>query len=75
MSTFNDLDIKAFVFEECNLLGAQFVNVDFEGGVFDQCDLRDVYFFNTNLKKADFYSSYGYDLVLENNQVDRAIFD
>jgi len=43
-------------------------------GVFDNCDLSMAVFENTNLEKADFTTSYNYDIDPEKNRMKKAKF-
>lgn len=73
-ASFFRLKLKKTAFRNCQLHHADFAECDLTEALFDTCDLRDAVFENTILEKADFTTSFNYNIDPEHNRVRKAMF-
>lgn len=73
-SSFYRRKLKNTVFKNSQMHGVDFVQADLTGSVFDNCDLTDAVFEDTILEKADFRTSFNYNINPETNRMKKAKF-
>ena len=73
-TTWQEMDVRRFGFQECNLKHTDFTSANCEGVNFAKCDLLQAVFERTNLKKADFCTAEQWMIDPAANQVKGARF-
>lgn len=71
---FYGLDLKRTTFANCSLIGADFMETILKEVLFDNCNLHQAVFLKANAEKADFYTSYNYDIDPDKTNIKRAVF-
>lgn len=73
-SSFQGMNIKKLVFDNCLLEEVDFSDASLEGAVFESCKMPRATFENTNLKNLDLRSCSEFDIDPTKNDVYKAIF-
>lgn len=74
LSCFYQLKMKQTSFLECQLEEVDFTETDLTSAVFEQCNLAGAVFDNTILEKANFCSSYNFQINPNQNKMKQAQF-
>ena len=73
-STFAEQLLSRTKFIKCSLIECDFSDTDLSQSVFEQCDLGRTIFINTNIEKADFRTSFNYQINPNTNRIKGAKF-
>jgi uncharacterized protein YjbI with pentapeptide repeats len=73
-SKFYTLKIKGTAFTSCSLIAVDFMNADLTEVIFDQCDLYRSEFNKAIANKANFKTSYNYNIDPEKTKIKKALF-
>lgn len=74
LSSFYKLKLKNTRFINCSLKEVDFSDTDLTSSLFDNCDFERAIFASTLLEKADFRTSFNYQIDPENNKIKKARF-
>ena len=71
---FYSLDLKRTIFSNCSMIGADFMETNLKEVMFDNCNLHQAVFLKANAEKADFYTSYNYNIDPDKTNIKHAVF-
>lgn len=71
---FYGLNLKKHSFINCSLISADFMEADLTMALFDNCNLYRANFTKAKAEKADFYTSYNFDIDPDSTKLKKAIF-